>query len=105
MHSLCFLILEFYSDIIYRMIQSLISPTANELQEHYKSVCLPTALLCALHQEELSHIQACHFLQICATLEDEIDPDPRPDFSVMQRKLGNWGLTLSAFSRELAPGL
>lgn len=87
------------------MIQSPISPRANELQEHCKSVCLPTAFLCALHQEQLSHIQACHFLQICATLEDEIDPDPCPDFSDTQRRLGNWALTLSAFSHELAPGL
>lgn len=89
LHSLCFLILEFYSDVNYRMIQSLISPRANEPQEHCKWVCLPAALLCALHQEQLSLTQACHVLQICATLEDEIDLDPHPDFSVTQRSLGN----------------
>lgn len=66
------------------MIQSVINPRANELQKHCKSVCLPTAL----HQEQLGHIQSCRFLQICAALEDEIDPDPRPHFSVTQRRLG-----------------
>ena len=87
------------------MILSLISPRANELQEHSKSVCLPTALLCALHQEQLSHIQACHFLQVYATSEDGINPDSRSDFSVTPRRLGNRGLTLSVFSREPTPGL
>lgn len=104
LHSLCFLILEFNSDKIYGTIQSLISPGAPELQEHSKSVCLPAALLRALHQAQISRVHTYHFLQICATLDNAIDPDPHPDFSVAPRKLGNWGLTLPAFSRELTPG-
>lgn len=72
---------------------------------HYKSVCLPTVLLCAQHEEQLSHVQACHFHQICENLEDEVDPDPHPEFSAMQRRPRNWSLTVSAFSHELAPGL
>jgi len=61
LHS-CFLILEFPSSIMYRVIQCLVSPRANEQQEQCEvSFDIPHSS-CV----QLSHVEACSFLWLCA---------------------------------------